>query len=466
MGRKAGVTVAPLSQSLASKSLSPVSDYMAARWNVDRLEKLGLADKATLADVHPQGEGALRAASTANKSVRKETDAFLGNRANELANRADDAYSTATGSGREGADKSIADFVAERKQKASPVYEQAAEEGAAFDNLVNTMKQTPSKAWSQKVTTAYNDPVVERTLGVVKGMEDPATRRRLQHTYPVLAAIRQEISADIGAEMQAAPSAARRSTLRGLRLAREKVDNVLSEMAPSHAKAVEIFSDESELLDAFNTGKMAGKQDPSLIAADVAERAGTPSADALRKGHSAAFRDLTVPNVDLKEFARMHDLTSPIKTKDAANRFKSAFGDEAYNQYKDQLLGMAEMAKLRAGKGESSTIDKLIEQADTDPFALAQLVGMLSTGNIAGAAKSGALSGITNSIGNLTKRSAIAVKNAGELRAQPGAQGLRKLLDDLQQGQIQAQIPTAQRGVLNRSLATGSRLAGSAVGRP
>ena len=463
---KAGLTVPNLSQSLSGKSTAPTTDYLTARGNVDRLEKLGLADKATLADVHPQGEGALRAAATANKSVRKETDAFLGNRSNELANRADDAYSTATGAGREGADKSIADYVAARKTAAAPLYEQALQEGRAFDELANTMGKTPSKAFAKKAKVALNDPDVQRAIASVKqGPTNRTVQRGVAHRHEVMDAAYKQLNQEYGAAKRAHESgmggAAALREMQGLNVARKKLRDAIVERAPTYADALETFSDDSDLIGAFEKGSKAAKRDPSLIASDVTEAAGEGTGDALRKGHAAAFRDLTVPNIDLAEFARQHSVTNPIKTKDAAARFKSAFGEDAYNQYKDQLLGMAELMKMKAGKGESTTIDKLIEQADTDPFALAQIVGMLSTGNVSGAAPK-MLQRMGNTLESLTKRSGAAAKNAQQLRAQPGASGLRALLDQLQDEATQAQIPVVQRGALNRLTKAGSRVGAGA----
>lgn len=465
-GKKLGVSAPKLTAdpNLVSRP-NAAPDLALAKDKLAKLEGLGLADEATFADVHPQGEGTLRAAATSNKAVRKEVDAGLGQRANRLANRADDAFGEATGATREGADKSIADFVKSRKEAAAPLYEQALQEGKAFDELANTMGKTPSKAFAQKAKIALNDPDVQRAIGAVKtGPTNRTVQRGREIRHEVMDAAYKQLNKEYSAakkslDMGSGGAQALRE-VQGLNVARKKLRAAIVERAPTYADALETFSDDSELITQFEKGSKAGKRDPSLIANDVAGAEGAEK-EALRKGHAAAFRDMTVPNMDLGEFVRMHDVTSPIKTRDAAARFKSAFGEEKYNWYRDQLLGMVELQKLKAGKGESSTIDKLLEQSEADPFAMAQALAMLAGGNpVAGAASLG--KGWARQVLDLGARSKQGAENARALTARGHAPATpaRELLGALERAQQALAVPQRPAGAIPRAIQSTSRLAG------
>lgn len=459
-GRKLGITVPSLAETIgASPTLA--DDLTQARRKLSRLQGLGLADETMVADVLPQGEGALRAAATANKSVRNDVDRLLGQRSNRLANTADDVFSSVTGAGREGADKSIADFVAQRKAEAQPLYDRALDEGRAFDELANTMGKTPSKAFAKKAKIALNDPDVQRAIAAVKsGPTDRTVARGKPIRHEVMDAAYKYLNGEYGAAKRALDAgtggADAYRAVQGLNVARQKLRAAIIERAPTYADALETFSDESSLLDAFQRGTQATRRDPSLVARDVTQAAQEGTGDALRKGHAAAFRDMTVPNVDLGEFAKMHDPTNPIKTRDAAARFKAAFGEDAYNTYRDKLLGIVELQRLKAGKGESTTLDKLMEQADADPVALARAIAFAAAGS-PGAAVANTASGLGRTLRDLGARSAQAKENVTKL-TQRGASDVGDFLTALEQEISQRKVPQRPTGIWGRPLQSLTRV--------
>ncbi len=395
-GRSLGLSVPKLEEHLLVGP-TPEKGLAKGRAELAEYRRLGLGQHVHPVDVLEHGEGALRAVGTANKAVRKQIDETLGTRANALANEADDVYSAVTGTPREGVDKSIRDFIETRKGRAAPHYEAAQFEADAFDKAnPMTIKRTARGPWVaggtpgfvKKLTDALNDPDVQRAIGSVK--KNPTDRTVLKaqpYRHEVLDAAYKQLNAEFGAAKKALDrgtgGASAYREVQGLNVAREKLRNAILERSPSYEHALGEFTDESSLMRAFQEGTEAGSKDPALIADDLLRHEGTSSghAAAYQKGGGSALRSSTTPNIDLGEFAKMHDPSKPIATKQAVERFKALYGGQAYDSYKDQVLGMLKMQRLKAGRGESTTVDKLIEQANGDPTAFARALAYFGTGS-------------------------------------------------------------------------------------
>lgn len=151
--------------------------------------------------------------------------------------------------------------------------------------------------------------------------------------------------------------------------------------APSYRKALDEFADPMGRKDAFQLGNTREPADVipgSMAGLDKAEAA------SFREGKAALLRQ-DVPNLDIGELARFQDVLAPIASREKAQVFRATFGEQAYKEYVADLLEMAGLQRMKGGAGESTTVDKFMEQIQAEPEAIVGVVRSLLAGNPIGA---------------------------------------------------------------------------------
>jgi PIN domain nuclease of toxin-antitoxin system len=148
--------------------------------------------------------------------------------------------------------------------------------------------------------------------------------------------------------------------------------------APSYGKALESYSGDMAMKDAYVSGSKPSPAD--MIQAEMGELSGS-EAKMFKEGKAQTLR-ANVPNADLGEFARFSDVLAPVASREKAEVFKATFGPDAYQEYLTDLIEMAKMQKMRAGAGESTTVDKLLEQLQVSNPDIMDVVGMLAGGGM------------------------------------------------------------------------------------
>lgn len=385
-GRKLGERLglrAPSLNELAERTTD--SDLTAARLKLDRLKERRLADEALTADLLPQGEGALRQAATTNRTVRSEVDETLRSRANRLANRADDRFSEYTATQPSSARKSIQELDEEASARARPLYKAAEEEAAsAAPKAERLTRENRAELAAMGVTPPAGDaidealslPYVQTRIAELKR----APRSRFANASDDDHALLDQVYKDIGRQIR---SLDRKdwSLKEDLISQRAILADAITGRAPSYRKALDEFADPMGRKDAFQLGNTREPADVipgSMAGLDKAEAA------SFREGKAALLRQ-DVPNLDIGELARFQDVLAPIASREKAQVFRATFGEQAYKEYVADLLEMAGLQRMKGGAGESTTVDKFMEQIQAEPEAIVGVVRSLLAGNPIGA---------------------------------------------------------------------------------
>lgn len=350
----------------------PDEDVAAARGKLSELSGRRLADETTVADVLPQGEGALRQAATSNRAVRKQVDEELRQRSNRLSNRAEERFSEYTGTQRQSAQRSIEDLVAEQREAARPLYRQAAEEAYAFD-------AAPVPAVTEKLKRAIELPFVQKEIARMRTGQRAKWTDRFDDDFELLDTVYKKIGYKIrklstGGKMT--PDEV--DLYDDLVMQRGELREALVARSPTYGKALGTFADDASGIEAFKRGA-----DPSTPADVIpSEMAALDAGEAAlyREGKAGSLRPKT-SNPDLGEFARFRDVLDVFSDPERAAKFRATFGPEKYREYLKDLLSMAGLQRMRGGAGESTTVDKLVEQLEADPERVAGLVKSLIGGN-------------------------------------------------------------------------------------
>lgn len=353
---------------------TPDEDIAAARTRYSELQGRNLGKEATVADVLPQGEAALRAQATASKGTRTKVDATLRDRSTRLANTADDRLSQHTGTQRQSAAKTVDGIIEDARAKSRPDYE------AGNAEAVGPV-EAPSQA---RIDNALMLPKVQEYVG--RAQKNLPYGASAEDTHGVLTQAYQEMGEDIRLlrDKRAAKtiSVAEKRELHQLIQEQRNLREAIGSRSPSWLEGNEKFAGEMELKDAYEQG---GKNTPADMIPSELKGMSDGEVQMHREGKVGTLR-ANVPNADLKEFARFSDVLAPVANREKAEIFKAEFGEKAYKEYLADLLEMAKLQRMKAGAGESSTVDKLIEQMQANPDLLG-IAGQLASGNVGGAAR-------------------------------------------------------------------------------
>lgn len=463
-GEAMGLT-APSLDDLVNKI--PDEDITSARQKLTDLRGRNLAHETTVADVLPQGEGALRQAATSNRAVRKNVDTELRSRSNRLANEADDRFSQHTGTQRQSARKSVEELNEESATRAKPFYKAAEEEAAsagpsqrltaAERKQMAEMGVPADKIPSDAIDEALALPYVQQRITQLRAEPRSGWVKKADDDHALL----DQVYKDIGRKIR---SLDRKDwELKGdLMKQRAVLVEAITSRAPSYKKALSEFADPQARREAYELGSRKAPADmvPSeLSGLDAGESA------MYREGKAQALRR-DVPNLDVGEFARFQDVLAPIATREKAAVFKATFGEKAYTEYVKDLLAMAGLQRMKAGAGESTTVDKLMEQLQGDPSAISGMIAELLRGNPMAAIAKAAPVGRVGQLLDRLRNSKVAQTNADFLLRR-GDANVTKSLDELVAMRQAGQRSTGrsyrgQRG--RRALGVTARIVGGNAG--
>lgn len=445
----------------------PDEDIVTAQEKLQRLKDRRLADEAVVADLLPQGEGALRHAATTNRAVRGDVDRTLRARANRLANRADDRFSEYSGTQARSAAKSLQQLDDEAAARAKPLYEAAEAEAAAAPKVDRLSPENRAELRAMGVEPPAGDaidealalPYVQQRIGELK----KAPRSRFANVADDDHQLLHEVYTSIGRQIRALPRE-QWSLKEDLIQQRAILAEAIESRAKSYGPARAEFADPMARKEAFAMGY---ERTPADMIEGQMKGLDNAESSAFREGKAALLRR-DAPNLDIGEMARFQDVLAPVASKEKAAAFKATFGEQAYKDYVADLLEMAGMQRMKGGAGESTTTDKLLEQLQGDPEALVGAVRSLLSGNpIAAVTQSVPLKALDR------LRSSKQGKTNADFLLRRGQDAERALQELVGMRRAARQQPTTPipflrnrehaRPDIQRALA---RLAGAAAGRP
>jgi PIN domain nuclease of toxin-antitoxin system len=245
---------------------------------------------------------------------------------------------------------------------------------------VSNPSNEPGPVRSAVVTKALDLPFVASAIKRVQS--SPKFKDMAPDDHKVLDQVYKEIGEDIRV-LQAKRKAnnlgtAERRELADLIDQRTQLKDAITSRAPSYGRALESYSGDMAMKDAYVSGSKPSPAD--MIQAEMGELSGS-EAKMFKEGKAQTLR-ANVPNADLGEFARFSDVLAPVASREKAEVFKATFGPDAYQEYLTDLIEMAKMQKMRAGAGESTTVDKLLEQLQVSNPDIMDVVGMLAGGGM------------------------------------------------------------------------------------
>lgn len=404
LGEMTGLTAPPLRDLLTGRTSR--ADVAAGRARLSTLASRGLGDETTVADVLPQGEGALRQAATSNRSVRKTVDTELRSRSNRLATAADDRLSAVTGTQRRSVRRTVADLRTEAQTKAEPLYKSAEEEASQFD--VANPPPAPRKA--SALVDAQGNPLrtPEEPANPVRAQLEQATalpyvRQRIaqlkadpRSTFAKSRdddhALLDQVYKDVGDRIRGLGDKAQKSGLNDAERSlyedligqRTTLRDAMVARAPSYGTALSTYAGDAASWRAFEQGNRTAKLPADAIPSELA-KVDAAEQPFFKEGAAQALRSQDVPTPELGEHARFSDVLKPIATRERADRFKALYGEDTFREYLRDLVEMAGLQRMRAGGGESTTTDKLIEQMTADPDAILGLFRSMFKGDAIGA---------------------------------------------------------------------------------
>lgn len=430
---KRGVATPSLDEIVTS---IPPANIAKAKQNYAEFAARGLGDEAKIIDVLPDAESVGRAARTANRDVAKTMDAELRRRSNRLANVADERFSQHTGTDPVSDAKARAERLKKAQDEASPLYEQSRNEAASYDPASAAPDfTTPEVLNRPRIKSAVkrviaDDP--ERFGGNV--FADP----KLSHD------VLDQAYKDMGEEIRYLQSKVRAKTasaferrvVKRMIRDREHLKKAISVRSKTYPEALDKYAGEIAHRDAL---EMGAKEAPADMIPDEMASLDPATIRDYKQGKAGTLRANT-PNPDLGEYARFFDVLTPVASKEKAAVFKATFGEDAYKEYMADLLAMAKMQRVKAGAGQSETVDKLIEQIQLGGNPdLMDLVVQLGTGGVTSPRSwiSQGLSAVGMDRLLASKRNAM--DNATWVLS--GGQNTPQLLDDVIQRQSLARTP-------------------------
>lgn len=443
-------------------------DVLAARRKLSDYSGRNLGHEVTVADVLPQGEGALRQAATSNRTVRKQVDTQLRERTNRLSNLADERFSQHTGTAPESMGHAVEGMNEAASQKAQPLYKQASEEAAAAPSVQRLTSAERAQMVElgipedklpplDAIDEALGLPYVQQRIGQLKSAPRSKFAKLADDDHAVL----DQVYKDIGKQIR---SLDRKDWSLKADLVQQRaiLAEAITSRAPTYKQALSTFADDMAHRDAYLMGH---QKTPSDVIPDEIASLEPATVPNYKQGKAQALRR-DVPNIDVGEYARFQDVLAPIATKEKAAVFKATFGDNAYREYVKDLLSMAELQRMKGGAGESTTVDKMMEQlqAGGDPHQIAMAIADLVKGNparaVARAAPLQALDKLRNS--------RVAKTNA-EFLLRRGEPEVTRSLDEIVAMRNAAQRPGTRSYRGNpgkRLIGVTARTAGASAGRP
>lgn len=246
------------------------------------------------------------------------------------------------------------------------------------------------------ITKGGVDPLdIERVTLINKAVEQPNVAGYVQRvkrsaTYAELPAtdhrVMDQAYKEIGEDIRVLRekrsartiTTAERRELSDLIDERKQLKAAIEARASMYGNALESYADDMAIREAFELG--ATKNTPSdLVPVEMAELSAVQQ-PFYREGKATTLRPKTT-NPDLGEFARFRDVLEVFSDPERAATFRTTFGPDKYREYLKDLLSMARMQRLRGGAGESTTVDKLVEQMENDPEKVASLFRSITSGN-------------------------------------------------------------------------------------
>lgn len=392
-GREALGLTAPSIEELVSRV--PNEDVARAKLALEEFRQRGLGPEVTVADVLPQGEGALRASAVANRQVRSKVDQELRERSNRLSNLAEERFSQHTGTRPQSVENRVEEITQQARDKARPFYEAAEQEAEAAGTkprMSASQREELARAGVPADKLPAQDPIdealalpyVQQRIQQLKS----APRSRFTKLPDDSHAVLDQVYKDIGDKIRNLGDKARKSGLsdaehslrQDLIQQRSVLADAIISRSKSYEPALSEFAGEMALKDAYVRG--AEKAPSDVIPSEIAELGSDAERSLYKEGKAQSLRR-DRPNLDVGEYARFQDVLAPIATAEKAAVFKATFGDKAYREYVRDLLSMAKLQRMKGGAGESTTVDKLMEQlqAGGDPHNIAMAVADLVKGN-------------------------------------------------------------------------------------
>jgi hypothetical protein len=314
------------------------------------------------------------------------------------------------------------------------------------------------RLFAERLQSAGQNPDVAGALAEV-GVSDvsKATHAQLTMAHSLLSEMQ-------GSLMKAQGGPDKVLGLRRLARAKEALQAAIETRAPAFEGYRGVFHEGMNVKEAFELGHKMSRGESSLSAQEL-ESLPESLRESFKAGVASGLRARDLPNVDIGPEARLQNLWEPVATADRAAAFRSMWGQENYARYIDRLRKMVSLQREQFGRGESTTIDKLLEQAKVNPTALAEVGSLLAGGRFTGAALYGAREG-----GRLLKAADAmrltgkAKENAGKLMVR-GDDAITAELKRMARDLMERQLPGPRGGSLSRGTKTAARFSGSLAGR-
>lgn len=452
---------------------TPDEDIAAARQRMAVLGDRKLGHEMMVADVLPQGEGALRQAATSNKTVRKSVDAELKGRNNRLANLADDRLLEHTGASGESVDKTLAGMRKSAQDKSRPFYDAAQKEADAFpkkerlapeqyEELAGLGGKVPD---GDPIDAALALPFVRNNIRRVKAAEK--FKALPDDDHQVLGELYKEIGEDIRLlqekRLARNMTTTERRELGDLIAQRGKLAEGIEFRAPTHKTARGEYAGDASAGRAFERGAKSRDVPADMIPDEIATL-DAPNQPFYKRGAAETFRS-DVPASELGDLARFQSVLKNLSTKEDVSRFRALYGDDTLKSYLGQIMEMARLQGMKAGGGESTTVDKLMEQMQAEPdAAIAGMVGQLLRGNPMAAIANAAPQGMIGKTLDNLRRSKSAEQNADFLM-QRGSDKVEAALDLVERLRREGKLPANRNWKKPNPGYAPSRMAGSLSSR-
>lgn len=473
---------------------TPDEDIAAARQRMQVLGDRKLGHEMMVADVLPQGEGALRQAATSNKTVRKAVDSEIKGRNNRLANLADERLLEHTGATGASTESTLAGMRKSAQEKSRSFYAAAEQEANAFDaaNPRTVSSATVGELRHMKVPeekiaealgaihpvraqlqSAAQQPYVQKEIQRLKGIQvmhghEVQTGVRSQFRgladddHRMLDQVYKNLGDDIRGlgekEYKSGLGNDERSLLRDLIEQRGVLRDAIGGRSPSYLRALDEYAGDASAGRAFERGAKSRDVPADMIPDELASL-DAPNQPFYKRGAAETFRS-DVPASELGDLARFQSVLKNMSTKEDVARFRALYGDDTLKSYLGQIVEMARLQGMKAGGGESTTVDKLMEQMQADPEALAGMVGQLLRGNpMAAMAQFSPATGFSKVLDNL-RRSKSAQQNADFLM-QRGDNKVKEALDLIERLRAEGKLPRPRNFRRPNPAYAPSRMAGS-----
>ncbi len=203
----------------------------------------------TLMDVDENIAGLARAARDKGGSFKRQAAATLEARQMGSGERLKDAAQQATGARADDFRATVSQIKADREAKASPLYEQAWQEGAAHLQAMGqaTGKVGPSDAWASLLDRPAIKAAIRNGVTIAKDLgDDPKDNVMKTLHYAKMA---------LDARIEPLMRSGAKTKARSLLQAKRELLDLMDSVSPSYKQARDIFAGDSALLDAAKNGR-------------------------------------------------------------------------------------------------------------------------------------------------------------------------------------------------------------------